>query len=137
MSLNDVGRLPVVEPGTRKLLGFIGRHGVMRAYNIAIARKLEDQHTAERLRLNTLTGAHTYEYYLSANAPANGKLIQEIHWPTESVVASVQRGGRLIVPHGSTQLFTGDKLTLVADPSVANELAYLLEGRHSNDHTPH
>ncbi len=134
MSLNDVGRLPVVEPGTRKLLGFIGRHGVMRAYNIAIARKLEDQHTAERLRLNTLTGAHTYEYYLSANASATGKLIQEIQWPTESVVASVQRGGRLIVPHGSTKLLTGDKLTLVADPSVENELAYLLEGRRLSSH---
>ncbi|MCQ3932957.1 MAG: hypothetical protein DPW16_21105 [Chloroflexi bacterium] len=134
MSMNDVGRLPVVEPGTHKLVGFIGRHGVMRAYNIAIARKLEDQHAAERLRLNTLTGAHTYEYYLSASAPANGKRIQEIHWPTESVVASVQRGGRLIVPHGSTQLLTGDKLTLVADPLVENELAYLLEGR---THPPH
>ncbi|MBL1138312.1 MAG: CBS domain-containing protein [Chloroflexi bacterium] len=129
MSVNDVGRLPVVEPGTHKLVGFIGRHGVMRAYNIAIARKLEDQHTAERLRLKTLTGAHTYEYYLTTNAPANGKRIQEIQWPTESVVASVQRGGRLIVPHGSTQLLTGDKLTLVADPLVENELAYLLEGR--------
>lgn len=134
MSVNDIGRLPVVEPGTHRLVGFIGRHGVMRAYNIAIARKLEDQHTAERLRLNTLTGAHTYEYYLTTNAPANGKRIQEIQWPTESVVASVQRGGRLIVPHGSTQLLTGDKLTLVADPLVENELAYLLEGRTPRPH---
>ncbi|MBI5929012.1 MAG: chloride channel protein [Chloroflexi bacterium] len=135
MSLNDVGRLPVVEPGTRQLVGFIGRHGVMRAYNIAIAHKLEDQHTAERLRLHTLTGAHAYEYYLTINAPANGKLIQEIHWPAESVVASIQRGGRLIVPHGSTQLVTGDKLTLVADPSVAKELTYILEGRDSKPPT--
>jgi CIC family chloride channel protein len=129
MSLNDVGRLPVVEAGTRNLVGFIGRHGVMRAYNIAIARKLEDQHVAEQIRLHTLTGAHVFELYIAANAPAANQLIQAIHWPAESVVASIQRGGQLIVPHGNTQLLVGDKLTIVADPFVADELEHLLEGR--------
>ena len=42
MSARDVGRLPVVRRGTREIVGFIGRHGVIRAYNIATARKLHD-----------------------------------------------------------------------------------------------
>src|SRR5690606_104181 len=44
MNARDVGRLPVVRRGTRELVGFIGRHGVIRAYNIATTRRMQDQH---------------------------------------------------------------------------------------------
>lgn len=125
MSQRDVGRLPVVKRGTREVVGLIGRHGVVRAYNIAIARKMEDQHTAERVRLNALTGAHVFEVYIAPNAPVAGKHIREVHWPAESVVASVQRKGKLILPHGGTELKAGDLLTVVADPAAAPELEKL------------
>jgi CIC family chloride channel protein len=130
MSAHHVGRLPVVERETRKVVGLIGRHGVMEAYNIAIARKLQDQHTAERIRLNTLTGAHVFEVYIAPGAPIVGKQISDVHWPAESVVASIQRRSRLIVPHGHTELMAGDQLTFVADPNVEDELA-VLAGRRS------
>lgn len=125
MSAYDIGRLPVVETGTRKLVGLIGRHGVVRAYNLAISRKLQDQHTAERIRLHTLTGAHVYEVHIGRNAPIVGKIVSEVAWPHESVVASIQRKGKLILPHGSTKLYSDDLLTIVADPSVAEEIEKL------------
>jgi len=122
MGANDVGRLPVLDPSNGKLVGLIGRSGVMKAYNMAISRKLEDQHTAERVRLHALTGAHVFEVYVAPDAPIVGKHISEVHWPYESVVASIQRKGKLILPHGSTDLRVGDMLTVVADPLCANEL---------------
>lgn len=125
MSAYDVGRLPVVDPGTRKLVGLIGRHGVVRAYNLAISRKLQDQHTEERIRLHTLTGAHVYEVRIGRNAPIAGKIVSEVPWPHESVVASIQRKNKLILPHGSTKLYSDDLLTIVGDPSVANEIERL------------
>jgi CIC family chloride channel protein len=126
MTTKDVGRLPVVQRGTREVVGLIGRHGVMRAYNIGITRKLEDQHRAERMRLNTLTGAHVFEFYVEPGAPVDGKRICEVHWPLESTVAAIRRHGRLLVPHGSTEVHTGDLLTVVGDPSVEAELATLI-----------
>ena len=122
MSAKDVGRLPVVRRGTMELLGLIGRHGVLRAYNIAITRKMRDQHLAERIRLNNLTGGHVFEMIVHDKSPADGKQIKEIVWPAECVVASITRHGRLIVPHGSTLLHVGDHLSLVADHRVEAEL---------------
>lgn len=136
MSAKDVGRVPVVRRGTREVVGLIGRHGILRAYNIAVAHKLEDQHMAERIRLNTLTGAHVLEIYVEQNAPISGKCISEVQWPIESTVAAIRRNGKLIVPHGSSQLKAGDLLTIVADSSVTGELNTLMHSASGRHHTP-
>jgi CIC family chloride channel protein len=130
MSARDVGRLPVVKRGTREIVGFIGRHGVIRAYNIATARKMQDQHTAEQVRLGHLTGGHVFEMPVMERAPVTEKAIKDIKWPAESVIASVTRNGRLLVPHGSTVLHAGDKLSIVAAPDVETELRDLT-GSHA------
>ncbi|NPV68241.1 MAG: CBS domain-containing protein [Anaerolineae bacterium] len=125
MGTRGVGSVPVVRPGTREVVGLIARSDIMRAYNIAIARKLEDQHLAERIRLNTLTGAHVFELYLEPGAPIAGRRICEVIWPPESIVAAIRREGRLVVPHGNTELRAGDVITVVGSPSVSGELAAL------------
>lgn len=128
MSAHDVGRLPVVNRATGELVGLIGRHGVMRAYNIAYTRKLQDQHTAETVRLNTLTGGHVIELHLTAKSPIVGKHICDISWPPESVVAAIWRNGKLIMPHGSTDLRSGDTLTVVCGTRTDHDLRILTEG---------
>lgn len=125
MGKHDIGRLPVVNH-TGVLVGLVGRRGVMRAYTIAIERKLQDQHTAEHIRLNALTGGHVFEFHISGTSPANGKTIADIHWPQESVVASIQRGRKQLIPHGSTEIKAGDALTIIADPELEPALADLL-----------
>ncbi|MCC6614200.1 MAG: chloride channel protein [Anaerolineae bacterium] len=125
MSQRDVGRLPVVKRGTREVVGLIGRHGVVRAYNVAVQRKVQDQHTQERVRLNTLTGGHSYEFYVETDSPMIGKRIRDVEWPPESVVASIERDGRLVIPHGDTALEPDDMVVVVADPTVAEELRNL------------
>lgn len=116
MGANDVGRLPVVDDRTDQLVGMLNRHDVVQAYNKAIHKKLKDQQTAEQIRLNTLTGAHVYELHVKGNSPLAGLSIAEVRWPAETVVASILRRGRLVVPHGNTILRVGDSLTIVADP---------------------
>jgi CIC family chloride channel protein len=128
MSVKDVGRLPVIKRGTREVVGLIGRHGVVRAYNLAISRKLKHQHDAERIRLNTLTGGHVFEVFIHEGASVVGKHIHEVHWPAESVVASIHRKAKLIIPHGDTDLKVGDVLTIVADPEAEAELHELVSG---------
>jgi chloride channel protein, CIC family len=125
MSARDVGRLPVVRRGTREIIGFIGRHGVVRAYNIATARKLQDQHMAEQVRLGHLTGGHVVNLPVMERSPVAETAIRDVKWPADSVVASITRNGRLLVPHGSTVLHAGDLITVVADPKVESELRTL------------
>ena len=133
MSARDIGRLPVVRRGTREVMGLIGRHGVMRAYNIAIQRKLQDQHAHERVRLNTLTGGHAFEFYVPEGSPLVGIFIRDIHWPADSVVASILRDSRLVIPHGDTRLRAEDLVTVVANPSAAEELRMLFRAGASGE----
>lgn len=116
MGARDIGRLPVVKEG--QLVGILRRHHIMQAYNMAISRKLQEQHTAEQIRLHTLTGAHVLEYYVSSASPLHHKRIADIQWPPEAIVASIRRKDRLVVPHGSTQILPADTVTIVADPDA-------------------
>ncbi len=115
MGEHNIGRLPVVKPGTREVIGLLRRHNVMEAYNMAVMRKFHDQHVAEQIRLQALTGAEVVEAIVSDESPVAGKRLCEIKWPPEAIVASVVRKNKLIVPHGDTKLRAGDTLTIVAD----------------------
>jgi chloride channel protein, CIC family len=137
MSTHDVGRIPVIKRGTREVVGLVRRHGIMRAYNIAVTRRLQDQHTAERIRLNALTGAHVFEFYVQPDAVIVGQCISAVSWPHESTIASIQRNGRLIIPHGSTAIEAGDLLAIVADPSTAKELAALTKSSKKTEWIAH
>lgn len=126
MGARDIGRMPVLKPGTRFPIGMLSRPDIMRAYNTAIARKAEVQHVAEQMRLHTLTGAHVVEFHVSERSPAVNQTIRDVEWPPESVVASIRRNGRLLVPRGDTTLRAGDTVTVVASPEVEGEIADLL-----------
>ncbi len=130
MGARGVGRLPVVDDRTGKLVGLVNRGDIVNAYNTAIHRKLHDQQQHEQIRLNTLTGAHVYELHIRPDSGLDGKTIAEVKWPPESVVASVQRRGKLIVPHGNTLLHKDDILMIVADPHSETHLVELF-GKNS------
>lgn len=135
MGARDVGRLPVLKDGTRVLVGMLRRHDIVDAYNMAIARKLQDQHNAEQIRLNNLTGAHVVDYHVRPNAEIAGKHICDIVWPPEAIVASIQRKNKLIVPHGSTEIKVGDVLTIVTDPDSERALERIFgHGVHATMH---
>jgi len=61
--------------------------------------------------------AEAIEFEITPDSPVQGKALKEIHselW----VVAAILRQGRLVVPHGTTELLTGDRVTVVG--SAAN-----------------
>jgi CIC family chloride channel protein len=116
MGSRDIGRLPVIKDG--QLIGILRRQHIMQAYNVAISRKLHAQHTAEQIRLHTLTGAHVLEYYIPTTAAICYQRIADITFPPEAIIAAIRRKDRLVVPHGTTQILPGDTVTLVADPDA-------------------
>ncbi|MGB7339455.1 MAG: chloride channel protein [Phototrophicaceae bacterium] len=110
----DIGRLPVIDEDGH-VVGLLRRQDVMTAYNKAITRKFYDQHYAEQIRLNTLTGAHVIEYTVRTESSVCNQQIQALNLPHEALIASILRKGKLRIPHGDTQLKAGDKVTIVTD----------------------
>ncbi|HEX2623488.1 MAG TPA: TrkA C-terminal domain-containing protein [Phototrophicaceae bacterium] len=51
--------------------------------------------------------------------------ICDIHSPAESVVATIKRKGKLLIPHGSTELKSGNILTIVGDRHAESEIRQL------------
>lgn len=60
------------------------------------------------------------------NSTAVGKCLSELPIPTECVIAAIIRKGKLIIPHGDTQLETADEMIAVVHASQSKHLADVL-----------
>jgi trk system potassium uptake protein TrkA len=79
----------------------------------------------------TLLKLHKGEYSLveqkvHPQAPASGKAISTLIFPSECVVAAVIRAGQLIIPHGYTVLQADDEVLAVVHAAHLQELSALL-----------
>ena len=124
MSTRDVGRLPVVDRDhPRRLLGVLRRTDLVRAYDVALTRRTTLRHRAQAGRLDVSTSAEVsvQEITVQRGAPCIGQCIGQVGWPRDSVIASLRRGRRMLVPHGDTILQAGDVLVVVAEGEAAEE----------------
>jgi Trk K+ transport system NAD-binding subunit len=115
MSHRDIGRLPVVDRNNpSKLVGWVSRADIIRAYERALTRRVTVQQQVTQARLGITAGVEVVECEVEAGSGLAGRTLSEIELPEDSLVASIQRGGRLIIPHGKTTIEVGDKLSVVA-----------------------
>ncbi|NPV57524.1 MAG: CBS domain-containing protein, partial [Anaerolineae bacterium] len=114
MGVQDIGRLPVVSPeNPHRLVGLLRRSDVIRAYDSALIRRTALRHRMEGSRLGVFTGLEVEEVRIEPGATIVDQQMRGVAWPVDCLVASIQRGRRLIVPHGETELKAGDTLVVV------------------------
>jgi Trk K+ transport system NAD-binding subunit len=95
----------------------------VRAYDIALTRRAALRHRAHlgRLDVSTGDGVSVQEITIMPGAVCAGRRINQVGWPRDSVIASLQRGRRVCVPHGDTVLQAGNMLVVVAEGEAAQE----------------
>lgn len=128
MSHRDVGRLPVVaRDNPHRLLGVLRRADVIRAYEIALTRRVAQRHQEHAVRLEALTPAHVnvLDVAVEFGSAVDGRRIHEIPFPRGCMVASVRRGGQVFIPHGETVLRVGDVLVVVAEGQAREDVMRL------------
>lgn len=130
----DVGRIPVVDQRQpRRLLGVLRRSDIVRAYSHALVDKHQRDYRLARLRLEAATGTELVEVDLNSGDAAVGKRLKEIPLPTDCVVVSIRRGGRVIVPRGNTQFVPGDRIIALTVANETNTLRRILhEGQSAS-----
>ena len=126
MGARDIGRLPVVaRDNAMELVGVLRRTDLVRAYNIASARRMALRHKAQQVRLGEYSGVSVTEITITERAPCANQQVKDVSWPQESVIASIRRNERLMIPHGDTVLRAGDVIAVVADDGARKELERL------------
>jgi len=63
-----------------------------------------------------------------ANPSLYGKRLMELKFPANMLVLTIRRSDELIVPHGTTRLSAGDKLTILGDLEALSTVEIWLEG---------
>lgn len=128
MAALDVGRVPVIERGSGRLLGMVRRGDIVRAYQRGLNRHLGDQQREATRHLRDLGGVTLIEIAVNADAPAAGHHVREITWPQRTILTSVRRGGTLVMPTGDTVIEPGDEVVVLTDRQMVDEVRELLTG---------
>ena len=104
--------MPVVSrKNPYQLLGLVRRQDIIRAYDLALTRREELQHRVRQMK--ELQDAEFVDIYLNGIDTVIGKSLQEIapSLPQDCVLVSVERDGKVIIPHGKTIFQSGDHIT--------------------------
>lgn len=86
-------------------------------------QKAEDEEELKSAFLGK--GVQALTISIDGSGPAaslEGSTVRNVDLPEGSILALIQREGRLLVPHSDTQLQKGDEITLVAESNVIPQL---------------
>jgi chloride channel protein, CIC family len=114
MASLSVGRVPVVDPTSRRILGMLRREDIVRSYQLGLARGTATQQEQASSRLRDLTGVRFVELAVDERSPVAGVAVRDVPWPERTVLTSVRRDGEVVVPTGGTVLEPGDVLVVLA-----------------------
>ena len=140
--------LPVISPDTHAVIGWLSHRDVLLAYNAHLERsvqqategatELPDVSTRDQPRaspastgaapdgthtlLQQLHGYRIVELDIGRNQPLAGLHLAEVVWPPGSLVIALGRGDTTFVPHGSTAIRAGDRLTVLVPADLADSL---------------
>jgi len=111
---------PVV--AENRLVGVLSARDAVSAYRKALASNVR------RVRSVESTGA-MIEVEIGQGSVLAGKLVSQAAWPRDSVLVSISRAERLIVPRGDVMLRAGDRLTVFSANAARDDLQELLANR--------
>ena len=93
------------------------------AHLIAEEMSLGDMMTLLKLRKGQYS---VVEEKIHPSSRAVNKQLKDLKLPKESVIAAIIRKGHLVIPHGDTELNSGDEIIAIVEASDVQDLATVL-----------
>jgi len=113
----DVGLLPVVDEQKQTVCGVLTQRDVMRAYNSFTLHSTESTAKIQQLQETYGDGGEFTSVRLDSRSPFVNRALSRLNLPMQVVVVSIQRQGKVLVPHGTTLLQEGDDILLFVSPA--------------------
>lgn len=128
MTPRDLARLPVISRlDGKKLVGLISRSDILRAYDMGLMRKQRHQNALDRMTLRKIAGVKYIEVVTKPGSSASNTKLADVHLPRDSNVVSIERDGTVLIPHGDTRFFPGDKVTILCRIDQLDDIRKLFE----------
>lgn len=118
-ALADGHRSWVPVAGAAGLLGVLSTRDVLAAYRAAASTNVR------RVRSISATGG-LFEAQVADGSRVAGATVAGTPWPSDTVLVSVHRDGRVIVPRGDAVLRAGDQLTIFSATTGRSQLEAML-----------
>jgi CIC family chloride channel protein len=131
MGIRGYGRIPVVSrEDPDRLMGLIRRSDIINAYNLALARRAEIQKHTNRIHNSTPDGTEFVKITVAKDDHMIGKTVRDIavSIPQHSILISILRDGKIIIPHGDTVFQGGDQITVFVRSEDVEELYKSIHG---------
>lgn len=123
MSPRDLARLPVISrEDSETLVGMISRSDILRAYDVGVVRKQRGKLAETQTDLREATDTGFIEFVLTETDTCNRALIKDLPLPETVNLVSIKRGGKVIIPRGTTQLLSGDVVTVFGQHEDIDDL---------------
>jgi CIC family chloride channel protein len=125
MGSRGLGRLPVISrENPAQILGLIRRQNIIRAYHVALSRRSEISHRVKQLDLEKEDQFEIVHFLVNEKSDIAGKRVNEIAdlLPENSLLISMKKESRRVIPHGSTLISPNDNLTIIVHKDNVEDL---------------
>lgn len=128
MAPRDLARLPVVsrEEPTR-LVGLISRSDVLKAYQVGVMRKQQNQIEREHISLRQEKDVDFVELIVRPESVCVGAKLADLPLHQSTSIVSIKRQGQMLTPDSATIFFAGDSVTAFCRTKHEEELRRLFE----------
>jgi CIC family chloride channel protein len=131
----DVERIPVVDrKDPDRVVGMLRRGDIVRAYSHAYIDEQARLAHIDRARLEHRTKENVLEIRLQGSYRAVGETVRDLDLPSQTLLASIHRGGKVLIPRGDTRLEVGDVVVALVPEDEETTLRNRLIG--PEDHRP-
>ncbi|MFQ5435562.1 MAG: chloride channel protein, partial [Anaerolineae bacterium] len=127
-----VNKLPVVtRENPRRVLGVVRRRDLVKAYNLALTRRMKSTIDEEAMKLRRTDETEYLEIRIPENGRAAHRTLASLapDLPQDSVIVSLRRHGNLFIPHGNTVLLPGDMVNVFLRYAEEDKLRNCLLGK--------
>ncbi len=108
--------LPVTDQG--RVVGVLSPNDVMRAYHTRTALSLETSRKVVLMQQQTGSPGAFQLVALDPTNPFVGQAVKQMGLPASAVLVSIERGDRVLIPRGDTELASDDRLVLYVNPGT-------------------